>query len=64
MPSIAAFMLNGHDSNYNMGISKLSKFTRLFNAVVYMAFFKKVITSTVCKCLILTDKKMTRQRMT
>ena len=40
-------MLNGHDSNYNIGkgpfvyiISKLSKFTRLFNAVVYMAFLK------------------------
>ena len=46
MSSITAFMLNGHDSNYNMGKcpfcinSKLSKFTRLFNAVVYMAFLK------------------------
>ena len=44
MSSITAFMLNGHDLNYNIGkgfciISKLSKFTRLFNAVVYMAFF-------------------------
>ena len=33
-----------HDSNHNVG--KLSKFTRLFNAVVYKTFLSN------CKCLI------------
>ena len=42
MSSITPFMLNGHGSNHNVGkgpfVYKLSKFTRLFNPVVYMAF--------------------------
>ena len=51
MSSTTAFMLNGYDFEWSRLklqhgkrpfciISKHSKFTRLFNAVVYMAFLK------------------------
>ena len=75
MSSITAFMLNGlilclatQTTTWKKALlyislykQTLSKFTQLFNAVVCMAFFFKVVTSTITyKCSILT----TRQRMT
>ena len=59
-----------HDSSHNEGkgpfVYRQTYLANLLGCLTlwFIWLFLKVITSTVCKILILTDKKMTRQRMT
>ena len=57
------------DKNHNVGkgpfVYKQTYLANLLGLTLWFIWlFFKVITSSVCKCLILTDRKMTRQRMT